>query len=158
MYERAVVLNELAQGIRPVTQGVDWFAGLASEEQFEALRDLAGFCIQARATSEDGAESIRRAGIRPTHTPQQCWSRVDGSLTNWQRSSTCRRASGSRHSGCWSRCSASQTSGGGLASASTGAAMPGTTWGPTRILGRPPRDHRRLCGLLKIVRWPRAIA
>nr|WP_280900806.1 DUF5958 family protein [Streptomyces sp. SAI-133] len=33
------------------------------------MRDLAGFCIQARATSEDGPESIRRAGIRPTHTP-----------------------------------------------------------------------------------------
>ncbi|MEU8470280.1 DUF5958 family protein [Streptomyces sp. NPDC029006] len=33
------------------------------------LRDLAGFCIQAHATSEDGPKSIRRAGIRPTHTP-----------------------------------------------------------------------------------------
>ncbi len=30
---------------------------------------MAGFCIQARATSEDGPESIRRAGIRPTDTP-----------------------------------------------------------------------------------------
>lgn len=66
---RAVVLNELAQGIRPLAQGVDWFEGLADTEQFEVLRDLAGFCIQARATSEDGPESIRRAGLRPTHTP-----------------------------------------------------------------------------------------
>ncbi|MFJ4332568.1 MULTISPECIES: DUF5958 family protein [unclassified Streptomyces] len=66
---RAVVLNELAQGLRPLAQGVDWFEGLTDIEQFEVLRDLAGFCIQARATSEDGPESIRRAGIRPTHTP-----------------------------------------------------------------------------------------
>ncbi|MFE0824812.1 DUF5958 family protein [Streptomyces sp. NPDC058847] len=66
---RTVILNELAQGIRPLTQGVGWFGGLADAEQFEVLRDLAGFCIQARATSEDGPESIRRAGIRPTHTP-----------------------------------------------------------------------------------------
>ncbi|MFD9359001.1 DUF5958 family protein [Streptomyces sp. NPDC060031] len=26
-------------------------------------------CIQARAVAEDGPESIRRAGPRPTHTP-----------------------------------------------------------------------------------------
>ncbi|MFC8661783.1 DUF5958 family protein [Streptomyces sp. NPDC057199] len=26
-------------------------------------------CIQARAVTEDGPESIRRAGLRPTHTP-----------------------------------------------------------------------------------------
>ncbi|MEB8340303.1 DUF5958 family protein [Streptomyces endophyticus] len=69
MDERAVMLNELAQGIRRLSQGVGWFEGLADNEQFQVLRDLAGFCIQARATSDDGLESIRRAGIRPTHTP-----------------------------------------------------------------------------------------
>ncbi|KES03712.1 hypothetical protein BU52_28750 [Streptomyces toyocaensis] len=69
MDERAMVLNGLAQGIRPLDQGVDWFESLAGTEQFEVLRDLAGFCIQARALTEDGPESIRRAGIRPTHTP-----------------------------------------------------------------------------------------
>ncbi|MGV9894424.1 DUF5958 family protein [Streptomyces tendae] len=62
-------MNELAQGIRPLAQGIGWSEGLADTEQFEVLRDLAGFCIQARATSEDGPESIRRAGIRPTYTP-----------------------------------------------------------------------------------------
>ena len=66
---RTVILNELAQGIRALAQGVGWFEGLADTDQFEVLRDLAGFCLQARATSEDGPESIRRAGIRPTHTP-----------------------------------------------------------------------------------------
>jgi hypothetical protein len=69
MNERAVVLNRLAQGIRPFGQGVGWFESLADTEQFEVLRDLAGFCIQARALIEDAPESIRRAGIRPTHTP-----------------------------------------------------------------------------------------
>ncbi|MFF9870529.1 DUF5958 family protein [Streptomyces sp. NPDC013953] len=69
MDERAVVLNGLAQGIRPLDRGVDWFESLAGTEQFEVLRDLAGYCIQARALTEDGSESVRRAGIRPTHTP-----------------------------------------------------------------------------------------
>nr|WP_203633737.1 DUF5958 family protein [Streptomyces sp. SID10815] len=63
------MLNELAQGLRPVAQGVDWFEGLSAVEQFEVLRDLAGFCLQARATGEDGLLSVQRAGIRPTHTP-----------------------------------------------------------------------------------------
>jgi hypothetical protein len=69
MDERTVRLNELAQGLRPLEQGVDWFEGLGADEQFEVLRDLNGFCIQARATVEDGPESVRLAGIRPTHTP-----------------------------------------------------------------------------------------
>ncbi|MFB4298307.1 DUF5958 family protein [Actinomadura sp. NTSP31] len=69
MNERAVILNELAQGISPIAQGVEWFDGLNDTEQFDALRALAAFCLQARATVDDGPESIRRAGIRPTYTP-----------------------------------------------------------------------------------------
>ncbi|MFJ9376891.1 DUF5958 family protein [Streptomyces sp. NPDC101455] len=69
MDERTVRLNELTQGLRPLAEGVEWFEGLAADEQFEVLRDLGGFCMQARATLEDGPESVRTAGIRPTHTP-----------------------------------------------------------------------------------------
>jgi hypothetical protein len=75
MDTRSVMLNELAQRIRPVRQGIDWFEGLSDAEQFEVLRDLAGFCIQARATIEDGPVSIQRAGIRPTYTPAVLISR-----------------------------------------------------------------------------------
>lgn len=77
-----LVLNELAQGFRPIDQGVDWFVGLSHAAQFEVLRDLAEFCIQARATSEDGPASIQRAGIRPTHTSAVLISRgrIDGQL------------------------------------------------------------------------------
>ncbi|NGO75244.1 hypothetical protein G6045_06055 [Streptomyces sp. YC504] len=69
MNEHAVLLNELAQGLRPMAQGIDWFENLSEDMQAAALRDLYQFCIQARATKEDGPASIRRAGIRPTHTP-----------------------------------------------------------------------------------------
>lgn len=61
--------NELAQERRPMTHGLDWFEGLSVEEQFAALRLLSHYCFQARATSDDGPESIRRAGLRPTPTP-----------------------------------------------------------------------------------------
>jgi hypothetical protein len=63
------VLNELAQGLLPMPRGVEWFERLSAEEQLAALQDLAVFCLQARATREDGAESIETAEIRPTHTP-----------------------------------------------------------------------------------------
>jgi Family of unknown function (DUF5958) len=64
-----MVLNELAQGLRSMSWGVGWFEGLSGEEQAAVLREIADFCLQARATSEDGAESIERAGLRSTFTP-----------------------------------------------------------------------------------------
>ncbi|MEU1593016.1 DUF5958 family protein [Streptomyces sp. NPDC005708] len=33
MHERQVILNELAQGMRPVSEGLAWFAGLEEEQQ-----------------------------------------------------------------------------------------------------------------------------
>ncbi|WP_411137371.1 DUF5958 family protein [Streptomyces sp. C10] len=69
MYERELITNELAQGIRPMPQGVAWFADLAEGEQRLALRELTQFCLQAHATEKDAEEAIARSGIRPTHTP-----------------------------------------------------------------------------------------
>lgn len=51
-HERMVVLNELAQELRPITQGVAWFEGLTSDDQLNALHELAVFCIQAHPTSD----------------------------------------------------------------------------------------------------------
>ncbi|MFI5555491.1 DUF5958 family protein [Streptomyces sp. NPDC051738] len=69
MTGRDVILNELAQGLRPMSQGIEWFDGLSREEQSETLLFLRHHCVQARAVTEDGPESIRRAGLRLTHTP-----------------------------------------------------------------------------------------
>ncbi|MGQ4385188.1 DUF5958 family protein [Streptomyces sp. SAS_270] len=63
------MLNELAQGLRPMSQGIAWFDALSPEEQSETLLFLRHHCVQARAVTEDGSESILRAGLRPTHTP-----------------------------------------------------------------------------------------
>lgn len=69
LYAHEVVLNELAQGLRPVVEGVEWFEGLADDDQCKILHALVLFCGQARACEEDVPESIARSGIRPTHTP-----------------------------------------------------------------------------------------
>ncbi|MFD9128152.1 DUF5958 family protein [Kitasatospora sp. NPDC059571] len=67
--EYATVLNELAQGLRPMAEGVAWFEGLADDRQRAVLVTAVHAGLQARATTDDAAESIRRSGIRPTHTP-----------------------------------------------------------------------------------------
>jgi hypothetical protein len=69
MNERDVILNELAQGLRPMSQGIDWFNALGPQDQSETLLLLRHHCVQARVVADDGPESIRRAGLRPTHTP-----------------------------------------------------------------------------------------
>ncbi|MER8236631.1 DUF5958 family protein [Streptomyces sp. NPDC094049] len=75
MNERDVLLNELAQGLHPMSQGIEWFDGLGREEQSEVLLFLRHHCIQARAVAEDAPESIRRSGLRLTHTPAVLISR-----------------------------------------------------------------------------------
>ncbi|MEV0115906.1 DUF5958 family protein [Streptomyces sp. NPDC050844] len=75
MDERDLLLNELAQGLRPMPEGVEWFDGLDSAEQSKVLLFLSHHCVQARAVAEDAEESIRRAGLRPTHTPAVLISR-----------------------------------------------------------------------------------
>jgi hypothetical protein len=69
MADPYIILNELAQELRPMSQGIEWFESFSAEEQSDTLRLLSHFCIQARATTEDGPESIRRSGLRATHTP-----------------------------------------------------------------------------------------
>lgn len=75
MNERDVLLNELAQGFRPMSEGIEWFDGLGQEEQSGVLLLLRHHCVQARAVTEDAQEAIRRAGLRPTHTPAVLISR-----------------------------------------------------------------------------------
>ncbi|MDQ0960747.1 hypothetical protein QFZ66_004625 [Streptomyces sp. B4I13] len=69
LYAHEVVLNELAQGLRPTAEGVEWFEGRSEDDQRKVLHALVEFCGQARACEEDVPESIARSGIRPTHTP-----------------------------------------------------------------------------------------
>ncbi|WP_256976545.1 DUF5958 family protein [Streptomyces sp. CS113] len=64
-----MILNEIAQGLRPMAEGVEWFESLSEDDQRKILHALVLFCGQARACEEDVPESIERSGIRRTHTP-----------------------------------------------------------------------------------------
>jgi hypothetical protein len=67
--EKMVVINELAQGLRAIAGGLDWFDAMADSEQVAVLEEIAGYCIEARAITDDVPAAIRRAGLRPTYTP-----------------------------------------------------------------------------------------
>ncbi|MEV0742830.1 DUF5958 family protein [Streptomyces sp. NPDC050549] len=69
MNERDVLLNKLAQELRPMSEGIAWFDSLGHEELSEVLLFLRHRCVQARAVAGDAPESIGRAGLRPMHTP-----------------------------------------------------------------------------------------
>ncbi|MFJ3516335.1 MULTISPECIES: DUF5958 family protein [unclassified Streptomyces] len=69
MDERAIMLNELAQDLRPLPEGVAWFEALSPEAQGDVLVLLCQYCLQADASTEDGPEAVLRSGLRPTHTP-----------------------------------------------------------------------------------------
>ncbi|WP_370964828.1 DUF5958 family protein [Amycolatopsis sp. cg9] len=69
MKKGMVVINELAQDLRSIAGGLDWFDAMADGEQVAVLEEIAGYCIQARAITADVPEAIRRSGLRPTYTP-----------------------------------------------------------------------------------------
>jgi hypothetical protein len=69
MDETTRILNELAQGKRPVEEGVSWFSGLPQERQKSVLREVVRHSIQAHATTEDGRQSVILSGLKPTFTP-----------------------------------------------------------------------------------------
>ncbi|WP_448319049.1 DUF5958 family protein [Streptomyces sp. CO7] len=69
MHEHERVLDELAQGLWPLTEGLAWFEALDEESQSVVLRDLGHFCHQAHPTREEAVEAVRLSGLRPTHTP-----------------------------------------------------------------------------------------
>ncbi|WP_251067596.1 DUF5958 family protein [Streptomyces sp. ISL-36] len=70
-----------------MSQGLEWFDSLGSEEQSDVLLFLRHHCVQVCAVAKDGPESIRRAGLRPTHTPAVLTKRDRG----WSTSSPGRR-------------------------------------------------------------------
>ncbi|GIF06910.1 hypothetical protein Asi03nite_44480 [Actinoplanes siamensis] len=45
------------------------------DERRDVLRELAGYCLQAKAVSEDAAQSIAQSGVKPTATPAVLISR-----------------------------------------------------------------------------------
>ncbi|MCQ6556203.1 DUF5958 family protein [Streptomyces sp. C10-9-1] len=63
------VVNEIAQGLRALDAGAEWFSGLAPTLRQQVLDDVAGYAMQAHVTAADGREGVARSGVKPTANP-----------------------------------------------------------------------------------------
>ncbi|MFG3383754.1 DUF5958 family protein [Streptomyces sp. NPDC047999] len=63
------VVNEIAQGLRGLDAGAEWFSRLAPTRRKEVLDDVAGYAMQAHITAADGREGVARSGVKPTADP-----------------------------------------------------------------------------------------
>ncbi|WP_051901293.1 DUF5958 family protein [Streptomyces aureus] len=63
------VVNEVAQGLRTLDGGVDWFSGLSPACRQEALQEVTGYAMQAHITAADGRAGVARSGVKPTANP-----------------------------------------------------------------------------------------
>ncbi|MEW2134856.1 DUF5958 family protein [Streptomyces sp. NPDC005435] len=63
------LVNEIAQDLRTLDAGVDWFSGLAPARREEVLRQVAEYAMQAHITAADGRAGVTRSGVKPTANP-----------------------------------------------------------------------------------------
>jgi len=67
--DEVILLNQIAQGIRTIQEGKDWFLSLSVERRLEVLRHVSFLALQASAREEDVPLAIERSGLRRGYTP-----------------------------------------------------------------------------------------
>lgn len=63
------MINEVAQELHSLEEGVEWFSAFAPEEQKSVLREIALYLMQAHVTVEDGRKGLEKSGVKATMTP-----------------------------------------------------------------------------------------
>ncbi|MFJ5798485.1 DUF5958 family protein [Streptomyces decoyicus] len=63
------ILNEMAQGLLSLEEGVRWFSSLDEDEKKEVLHEIVRYAMQAHITTQDGREGVEISGVKPTMTP-----------------------------------------------------------------------------------------
>ncbi|MFG2217399.1 DUF5958 family protein [Streptomyces sp. NPDC048685] len=69
MKESERIINEIAQGLVQLNEGVRWFSALESAQQKAVLREVVNYSMQAHATVEDGRKGLARSGVKLTANP-----------------------------------------------------------------------------------------
>lgn len=62
-------LNQVAQGIRPIEEGIAWFSALDKDRQLDALRGLNYMALQAHPSITEARRAVGASGLKPTCTP-----------------------------------------------------------------------------------------
>ncbi|MYW46257.1 DUF5958 family protein [Streptomyces sp. SID161] len=63
------IVNEIAQGLRSLEDGVAWFSGLVPARRQAVLLQVTGYAMQAHITAADGRAGVARSGVKPTANP-----------------------------------------------------------------------------------------
>ncbi|MEI5011397.1 DUF5958 family protein [Streptomyces sp. PmtA] len=63
------MINEVAQELHSLEEGVEWFSAFAPEEQRSVLHEIALYLMQAHVTVEDGRKGLEKSGVKATMTP-----------------------------------------------------------------------------------------
>ncbi|MEV5239806.1 DUF5958 family protein [Streptomyces cinnamoneus] len=63
------IINELAQGVRGMDDGVAWFSGLPEDARDAVLREVVLCISQAHPTAEEARASVARSGLKVTANP-----------------------------------------------------------------------------------------
>jgi hypothetical protein len=71
-----IFLNQLAQTVKSIDEGENWFEDLKQKEQFEVLAKIVFFILQIGVNENDLEKSICSSGLKPTYTPCQILIRV----------------------------------------------------------------------------------
>ncbi|MEV7414843.1 DUF5958 family protein [Streptomyces sp. NPDC089919] len=64
-----MIVNEIAQGLRCLDDGVAWFSGLCLADRREVLQQIGGYVMQAGSTAADGRAGVARSGVKATANP-----------------------------------------------------------------------------------------
>jgi hypothetical protein len=67
--DRAIFLNQIAQGITALNTGRSWFDSLPVVEQREVLRQLNAMILQAHALQSEAEQAGRQSGVPLGSTP-----------------------------------------------------------------------------------------
>ncbi|MFO7936636.1 MAG: DUF5958 family protein [Kiritimatiellia bacterium] len=67
--EIEVFINQVAQGLEPMEEAVEWFNGLDRGDQRQTLRDVNYMALQAHPSTEVVNECIEMSGLKPSYTP-----------------------------------------------------------------------------------------
>lgn len=75
-FNKDIFLNQLAQTVKSIDEGENWFEDLKQNEQFEVLAKIVFFILQIGVNKNDLEKSICSSGLKSTYTPCQILIRV----------------------------------------------------------------------------------
>jgi hypothetical protein len=69
MNERELKINQIAQGLVSLADGLEWFDGATPDFRLEIMRSLDLCIFQSHPTIEDIEQGIKKSGLKESYSP-----------------------------------------------------------------------------------------